>query len=160
MTLEDRIKQLENRCRLLSIAMTCSLVGGGVFVLAAASQQNKLPDSLQAKKLEIVDESGTVRIRLGQRKEGGYGLSVYDKEGDAKQAGVSLGVSTVRAELQLCDGESSVEAVTSPIQSTVILRDSDGTHRVYLEASARRPSKILVLDKRKRPIFDSTDTRR
>lgn len=153
MTHEDRIKQLEKRCRLLSVAMACLLVAGGVFVLAAASQQTNAPDSLQAEKLEIVDESGKVRIRLGKLKEGGYGLAVYDQEGDAKRAGVSLGVSG-RPELKLRNEESSLEAAASPQHSEITLRESDRYIGVHLEASAKRTSRIIVQNKG-RPQFDS-----
>ena len=123
--------------------MTCLLVAGGVFVLAAASQQNKVPDSLPAEKVEIVDESGKVRIRLGKLQEGGYGLSVYDQEGDAKRVGVSLGVSPVRfpsgisgrPELKLRTQDSSLVAAASPQEAKITLEDSDDHIGVYIEAN-------------------------
>ncbi len=157
MALEDRIKQLERRCRVLSIGMICLLIAGGVFVLAAASQQENVPDSMQAKKLEIVDESGKVCIRLGKLEGlegGGYGLSVYDSEGDAKQAGVSLGVSPIRfpsgvsgrPELKLRTEDSSLVASASPQETTITLRDSGDHIGVIIEASAKstRTSRIIV----------------
>ena len=158
MTLEDRIKQLEKRCRRLSLAMTCLLVAGGVIVLTAASQENKIPGSLQAGKLEIVDESGKVHIRLGKLRPGGYGLSVYDKEGDPKQACVSLGVSG-RPELKLRNGESSLEAAASPQHSTITLKDSGDHIGVHIEASAKRLSRIIVQNKGGSH-FDTTNQRR
>ena len=165
MTLEDRIKQLEKRCRRLSLAMTCLLVvAGGVIVLAASSQKNEIPGSLQADKLEIVDESGKVHIRLGKLRPGGYGLSVYDKEGDAKRACVSLGYSMVefpsgvsgRSELKLRNEDASLVAAANPQGATIAVRDSADHLGVHIGVGNKSISRIIVQNKGARPSIPRT----
>jgi len=84
MTVEQRIANLERRCRIL---MSCLIgmvaIGGIAFLLGAAAPD--APDSLTARELKIVDETGKVRIHLGGTKERDgneyFFLAMTDKDG-------------------------------------------------------------------------------
>ena len=79
MTNEDRIGHLESKCKRLTLALSGMMVMA-MAMLFIAAKPNADEDTIQARKLEIVDENGKVRIRLGSA-DAGYGLVVYDAQG-------------------------------------------------------------------------------
>jgi hypothetical protein len=74
MTNEQRIEHLETKCKRLTLALSGMMVMA-MAILFIAAKPNADEDTIQAKKLEIVDENGKVRIRLGSA-DAGYGLVV------------------------------------------------------------------------------------
>ena len=79
MTNEQRIGHLETKCKRLTLALSGMMVMA-LAMLFIAAKPNTIEDTIQSKKLEIVDEDGKVRIRLGSA-DAGYGLVVYDSMG-------------------------------------------------------------------------------
>jgi hypothetical protein len=85
MTHENRIQQLERRCRRLSAAVTALVALMGVVLLTGAIQ-GKSDGPLRTQKLEVVDSEGTVRIVLGEGDDHGYGVKLNDRDGKVRVA--------------------------------------------------------------------------
>ena len=80
-TTEDRIESLENqvcRQRRWNIALGAVVVVGG---LMAATGVRSVPDVIQAKKFEVVNDEGKVIASLSANMGGGM-LSVSNKDGE------------------------------------------------------------------------------
>ncbi len=72
MTVQDRVTQLEqNNKRLSRLLRAVVFMAAGAFVFlnieAAQSSETAAHDVLQARMLEIVDENGVVRVRVGAK---------------------------------------------------------------------------------------------
>lgn len=68
MSPEQRLTQLESRCRNLTRALFATAVLGGLALLLGASAVEP-PSKLKVTSLEVVDAKGNVRISLGGIKE-------------------------------------------------------------------------------------------
>ena len=69
MTNEQRFEHLETKCKRLTLALSGMMVMA-MAMLFIAAKPNADEDTIQARKLEIVDENGKVRIRLGSADAG------------------------------------------------------------------------------------------
>ena len=85
MSPDQRLTQLEGRCRFLTRGLCATVIAGGLaFVLGAKGVEP--PQALKVSKLEVVDAEGNVRIILGDvttfREEGDiYGARFTDAGG-------------------------------------------------------------------------------
>lgn len=135
MSNEQRIEQLERRCRWLFAALTGIVVVGGFAVFSGAAQ-NDTGKNLRVESLEIIDSAGKVRIRLGdmaprnvpQFKDGIYGLQVSDAKGAIR--------ATVQDMSQLIlerdDGRAVIAA--DPKGAVIQLNGRGGSPRLMLSA--------------------------
>lgn len=84
MTSEEQIERLERRCRFLMVSLLGVVAIGGVAVFCGAAQIDQAK-ALRGESLEIVDEAGNVRIRLGKvdgpPNESIFGLVMKDGRG-------------------------------------------------------------------------------
>lgn len=71
MKLEKRIGLLERRCRHLTCVLGAAMAVMMVLFFWGAAP-NVEPANLRFRKLEVMDESGNVRIRLGKADEGSW----------------------------------------------------------------------------------------
>lgn len=83
MQIEVRMARLERRCRLLSVGLTMSVCVLGVFLLMGAAQQGD-DSTVRARRVEVVDARGNVKIVLGDVEDDNYGLLVYGHERQAR----------------------------------------------------------------------------
>ena len=86
MTNEQRIERLEQRCRWLLVSLVGVVTTGGVALFCGAAP-NEPVKALRGESLEIVDEAGNVRIRLGKFNSptlNMFGLEMKDERGDAR----------------------------------------------------------------------------
>jgi len=75
-SLEARIRRVERKQRRLTATLALSLMAA----LLAWARAPQVPDSLQARRIEVVDDEGRVRIELRHDDEE-TGLFVLDSEG-------------------------------------------------------------------------------
>ena len=82
MTTEQRVTELETRCKRLTLALS-SIMALAIATICVAAKPGPIKDALQVRKLEIVDNDGKVRIRIGPI-DCGYGLNILDVDGSAQ----------------------------------------------------------------------------
>ena len=83
MTVEQRLRNVELRCRFVSILLLLCVSSAGVVLLCGAQTPNEPPD-LRVGKLEVVDEHGNVRIRLGRIDSDTFGVTLFDGKGERR----------------------------------------------------------------------------
>ena len=147
MTIEQRVAFLERRCRHLTGLLIAAMAVTMVMFFGGAAP-NVEPANLQVRKLEVMDESGNVRIRLGKADEG-YGVVVYDASGrhratltDAPRGAV-MSVSKNGGDIRLMamedssglsfrdtNGKPSAVVFVTEDQSQIMLKDS-GNQTVF-----------------------------
>jgi hypothetical protein len=79
-TMQNEITELRNQVRTLKrivYGFGCLLVAG---VVVSATSVQSVPDVIQAKKFEVVNDEGKSVARLSANEDGGY-LSVCNKDG-------------------------------------------------------------------------------
>ena len=90
--LEARLANLERKNRALTIAL---IALAATFLFGFVHQS----DSLQAKKIEVIDERGVPLLTFASSRSGGGEITVRDEAGDrrawlsAEKAGAHLGMS-------------------------------------------------------------------
>ena len=130
MTHENRIEQLEHRCRRLSAAVTALVVLMGVALLTGAARP-EADGPVRTKKLEIIDSEGTVRIVLGEGDDHGYGVKLNDRSGKFR---VALFESPRAAGLNITKGFAYTLLVGED-SSGFSLRDPKGTARAVVSVT-------------------------
>ena len=125
--MKERIKQLERKCKRLTLTITgMMIVAVGAICVAAKPNPNK--DGIQASKLEIVDEKGNVRIRLG-RADAGYGIVVYDSDG---KFGATLTDAPLGTSMQLRKDGGTIKMLSMKQGCGITIRDTDGKPRAMM----------------------------
>lgn len=150
MTTEQRIEYLETRCNRLTFALTGMMVLT-VAILGVAAKSNPVTDSLQTKKLEIVDNDGKVRIRLGSADEG-YGLVVYDVDGKFR---ATLTDAPLGSAMQLHKAGGSISLMAMQNGCGITIRDLDGKSRVLMLQQQKEGSQIMLKDKDGKTVFSA-----
>jgi len=153
MSNEQRIEQLERRCRWLAVALAGFAAVAGLVMFGGAAPLD-VGKKLRVESLEIVDDAGMVRVRMGNldqsdepHAKGMYGLLIRDTNGELsvrlddramlvlekrglhKEAGgkVSLSATELGAILHLDGTERQVaELMAWDDQSVVRLVDNAG----------------------------------
>ena len=147
MTLECRLEQLEKRCRQLTGVLMGTMAVTAVIVLSGAAP-NADPEHVRTRQLEIVDEDGNVRIRLGRADEG-YGVVVYDENGRFNATLTDAPRGTV---MSLSKGGSGIRLQASQKGAGLSVRDSKGKPRVVVFATNDR-SQIVLKDQQEKTVF-------
>ena len=148
-TLEERLEQLECKCRNLR-----RIVGGFVVVVAAAcltaAAPNPAKDSIQTKSLEVVDGDGKVRVRIGPADEG-FGLVVYDKDGAAQ---ATLTDAPLGAVMSLKKQGGAIQLMATIDGCGMSMRDENGDPRA-LTVYQKNESQIMLKDKEGKTVFSA-----
>jgi len=125
--MKERIDQLERKCKRLTLAVSGMIVLA-VGAVCIAAKPNSQKDGIQANKLEIVDEKGNVRIRLG-RADAGYGIVVYDSDG---KFGATLTDAPLGAGMQLRQDGGSIKMLALKQGCGITIRDANGKPRAMM----------------------------
>jgi hypothetical protein len=149
MTHDKRIEQLERKCNRLTVALTGIMVLA-VAIVCVAAKPNPVKDSLQARKLEIVDGDGNVRIRLGPADEG-YGLVVYDVDGKFR---ATLTDAPLGAVSQLSKDGGSIKLMALKDGCGITIRDKDGAPRALMLQQKEGPQ-IMLKDGEGKTVFSA-----
>ncbi len=70
-TIEDRVAKLERSNRRLRLILLGGIAIGAVGVGLGMNQANKVPDVIQAKSIEVVDDTGAVLVELSSTRQDG-----------------------------------------------------------------------------------------
>ena len=125
--MKERIDQLERKCKRLSLTVTGMIVLA-VGAVCIAAKPNSQKDGIQTNKLEIVDDEGNVRIRLG-RADAGYGVVVYDADGKFR---ATLTDAPLGAGMQLIKDGGSIKMLAMKQGCGFTIRDADGKPRAMM----------------------------
>jgi hypothetical protein len=130
MTHENRIQQLESRCRRLNAAVTVLVALMGIALLTGAGR-GEADGTVRTQKLEIVDSEGTVRIVLGEGDDHGYGVKLNDRSGKFR---VALFEAPRAAGLNITKGFAYTLLVGED-SSGFSLREAGGTARAVVSVT-------------------------
>ena len=147
MTHENRIQQLESRCRRLNAAVTVLVALMGVALLTGAGQ-GEADGPVRTRKLEVVDSEGTVRIVLGEGDDHGYGVILNDRNGKFR---VALFESSRAAGLNIKKGFSYGLLVMQD-GSGISLRDPKGTVRAVVSVT-QEEAQMQLRDQEGKAVF-------
>ena len=151
MTNEQRIGHLETKCKRLTLAFSGMMVMA-MAMLFIAAKPNADEDTIQARKLEIVDENGKVRIRLGTA-DAGYGLVVYDAQGQFR---ATLTDAPLGAVSQLKKDGGSIKLMAMKNGCGITMRDRDGKPRAII-LQQKEGSKIILKDAEGKDLFSAPE---
>ena len=151
MTNEQRIGYLETKCKRLTLALSGMMVMA-MAMLFIAAKPNADEDTIQARKLEIVDENGKVRIRLGSA-DAGYGLVVYDAQGQFR---ATLTDAPLGAVSQLKKDGGSIKLMALQNGCGITMRDRDGKPRAII-LQQKEGSKIMLKDAEGKDLFSAPE---
>jgi len=94
-TIEDRLNRLEKQNRTLRLAVGGLVMGALALGVLGLTQGNAVPDLIQAKKIQIVDESGSRLVEFGSRRGKGL-IRTFNGEGqDLVRLGYTGGEGSV-----------------------------------------------------------------
>ena len=113
-----------------------------VGAICIAAKPNSNEGGIQASKLEIVDEKGNVRIRLG-RADDGYGIVVYDSDG---KFGATLTDAPLGAAMQLSKDGGSIKMLAMKQGCGITIRDTDGKPRAMMLQN-QEGSQLILKDR-------------
>ncbi len=151
MTREQRIGHLETKCKRLTLALSGMMVMAVAMLFIAAKPKDD-EDTIQARKLEIVDENGKVRIRLGSA-DAGYGLVVYDDQGQFR---ATLTDAPLGAVSQLNKDGGSIKLMAMKNGCGITMRDGDGKPRAII-LQQKEGSKIMLKDAEGKDVFSAPE---
>ena len=151
MNLKEQIDQLERKCKRLTLAVTGMMVIA-VAAVCIAANPNPNKDGIQASKLEIVDEEGNVRIRLG-RADAGYGIIVYDSNG---KFGATLTNAPLGAGMQLRKDGGSIKMLAMKQGCGITIRDTNGNPRAMMLQN-QEGSQLILKDRIGKNIFSAPE---
>ena len=151
MTHEQRIGHLETKCKRLTLVLSGMMVMAVAMLFIAAKPKTD-EDTIQARKLEIVDENGKVRIRLGSA-DAGYGLVVYDDQGQFR---ATLTDAPLGAVSQLNKDGGSIKLMAMKNGCGITMRDVDGKPRAII-LQQKEGSKIMLKDAEGKDVFSAPE---
>lgn len=79
-SISERLKLLERKYKSMQIITFSVILLMGAILLTGAAKKEETSDLLLTKQLQIVDEAGNKRIRIG-KADGGYGVVIFDEHG-------------------------------------------------------------------------------
>jgi hypothetical protein len=148
-TLEQRLEQLECKCRNLRRILAGVVMAGAAALLVAAAP-NPAKEALQTSKLEVVDKEGRVRIRLGQADEG-FGIVVYDSDGKFR---ATLTDAPLGSAMQLSKKGGSITLMAMEEGCGITIRDEGGKPRAVV-VQQKGEAEILLKDKEGNTVFSA-----
>ena len=79
-SIPERLKLLERKYKSMQIILFSASLLMGALLFTGATKKEEISDLLLAKELQIVDEEGNKRIRIG-KADAGYGVVIFDEHG-------------------------------------------------------------------------------
>ena len=148
---EERIGHLETKCKRLTLALS-GMMMMAVAMLFIAAKPKADNDAIQTRKLEVVDENGKVRIRLGSA-DAGYGLVVYDSQGQFR---ATLTDAPLGAVSQLKKDGGSIKMMAMQNGCGITMRDGDGKPRAII-LQHKDGSRIMLKDADGKDVFSAPE---
>ena len=151
MNYEQRIGHLETKCKRLTLALSGMMVMTAAMLFIAAKPKAH-EETLQARNLEVLDENGKVRIRLGSA-DAGYGLVVYDAQGQFR---ATLTDAPLGAVSQLKKDGGSIKMMAMQNGCGITMRDGDGKPRAII-LQHKEGSQIMLKDAEGKDVFSAPE---
>ena len=151
MNYEQRIGHLETKCKRLTLALSGMMVMTAAMLFIAAKPKAH-EETLQARNLEVLDENGKVRIRLGSA-DAGYGLVVYDAQGQFR---ATLTDAPFGAVSQLKKDGGSIKMMAMQNGCGITMRDGDGKPRAII-LQHKEGSQIMLKDAEGKDVFSAPE---
>ena len=148
---EQRIGHLETKCKRLTLALSGMMVITAAMLFIAAKPKAH-EETLQARNLEVLDENGKVRIRLGSA-DAGYGLVVYDAQGQFR---ATLTDAPLGAVSQLKKDGGSIKMMAMQNGCGITMRDGDGKPRAII-LQHKEGSQIMLKDAEGKDVFSAPE---
>ena len=148
---EQRIGHLETKCKRLTLALSGMMVMTAAMLFIAAKPKAH-EETLQARNLEVLDENGKVRIRLGSA-DAGYGLVVYDAQGQFR---ATLTDAPLGAVSQLKKDGGSIKMMAMQNGCGITMRDGDGKPRAII-LQHKEGSQIMLKDAEGKDVFSAPE---
>jgi len=88
--MQEQLSRLEVRLRRTQGLAACAVGGLGIAIALGLGGQPQVQDVVRARRIELVDDAGVVRLRLNQdaldtgRRSRAAGLTVYDAKGNER----------------------------------------------------------------------------
>ncbi len=143
---ENRMESLEDQVRILKRMLFgvfgLVIVGG----LVAATTHRSVPDLIQAKRFEVVNEEGKVRARIyltGGQEELGAMLQMHNKEGLSV---IQIATNSQGGQLEFFngDGKNSVSMNTRGAGGSLQIRNDTGQRAFRLKAGANGGGELEI----------------
>lgn len=151
MLLEERVRLLERRCRSLTALALLLPAAVGIGVLAGANREAD-EKVVRARALEIVDDAGRVRVRVGTADEG-YGVVINDARGDFR---ATMTDAPLGAAIQLKKGGGQVKLLAAePVEGvnegevSIAISDARGQSRIVGAVDAKGKPSLQMVDQGK-----------
>lgn len=134
-SLVRRIRSLERRLRMTLLILLAAFACLVALAAGGPAQDSKVVDLIRARKIDVVDDQGVVRISMGQdasdaqRRSRACGITVYDPKGDERG-----GMGTM-------DDLSAVIALDAPTGVGGAMRD-----RIGMMVSPDGSSQLVLID--------------
>ena len=131
----DQIRSLERRLRRTQVAVVAALACLVGLSAGGPRQDPEVVDSIRARRIEVLDDQGVVRVSIGQdaadtqRRSRACGITLHDAKGDE------------RGGLGTMDDLSAVIALDAPVGVGGPMRD-----RVGMMVSPDGSAQIVVID--------------
>ena len=149
--MKERIEQLERKCKRLTLTVIGMMILA-VGAICIAAKPNSQKDGIQTSELEIVDDEGNVRIRLG-RADSGYGVVVYDADGTF---GATLTNAPLGAAMQLRKDGGSIKMLAMKQGCGITIRDTDGKPRAMMLQN-QEGSQLILKDRKGKNTFSAPE---
>ena len=121
-SISERLKVLESKYKSMQIISFSATLLMGALLFTGATKKEEISDLLLAKELQIVDEEGNKRIRIG-KADAGYGVVVFDEHGSFN---TTLTDAPGGAAIQLRKEGGSINLLAVDQGSSITLRNGKG----------------------------------
>ena len=121
-SIPERLKVLERKYKSMQIISFSAILLMGALLFTGATKKEEISDLLLAKELQIVDEAGNKRIRIG-KADAGYGVVIFDEHGAFN---ATLTDAPGGAAIQLRKDGGSVKLMAMNKSRGVTIRNENG----------------------------------
>ena len=146
-SIPERLKLLERKYKSMQIITFSVILLMGAILLTGAAKKEETSDLLLTKQLQIVDEEGNKRIRIG-KADGGYGVVIFDEHGAFN---ATLTDAPGGAAIQLRKDGGSVKLMAMNKSRGITIRNENGEPTAILMDDGN-PQLILQKGKDKKVI--------
>ena len=121
-SISERLKVLEHKYKSMQIISFSVILVLGALLFTGATKKEEISDLLLAKELQIVDEEGNKRIRIG-KADAGYGVVVFDEHGSFN---ATLTDAPLGAAIQLRKEGGSIKLLAMGEGRSITFRNEKG----------------------------------
>ena len=121
-SISEQIKVLERKYKSMQIISFSVILLMGALLFTGAAKKEEISDLLLAKELQIVDEEGNKRIRIG-KADAGYGVVIFDEHGSFN---ATLTDAPGGAAIQLRKGGGSIKLLAVDQGRSITFRNEKG----------------------------------